>query len=307
MSIGLVGDVGGTNARFALAADGVVGVSQTWKTGRVPALPHVYTTLAGALPGAPGRPDYACIAVAAPVDGPSVTLTNADLTLDVRTLGIPRARLANDLEAAAAGVPDVPAHLQHPLVPGPGHPQRPMVVVGMGTGLGVAIRLASGDLISGEGGHAQFAPSTPQLAQLVDALGASLERPVEWEDLLCGRGFGRILAWCRHNRALAVSSDFSALEATARGAAMAQDSEAYDLIVGAVADLLRGLALTVCAGSVVLCGGVAGHLREAFMRPIFAARFRAPGPVSHVLNGVGVTLLTDDALALRGCVRLNRG
>lgn len=307
MSVGLVGDVGGTNARFALADLESVRVARTWPTRDVPPLPEVYRALAARVPNAPAAPQFACLAVAAPVQGPSVTLTNADVTFDVRTLGTPHARLANDLEAAAAGIPEVPPEACHRIVDGRGHAHRPMVVVGLGTGLGVAIRLPSGLLISGEGGHAPFAPGNADLAELSLALSDAHARPVEWEDLLCGRGFGRIVAWCRGDRAAAVGTDIALLEQTAASACLASDAAAYTLFGGGVADLVRGLALTVYAGSVVLCGGVAGHLRPAFERPVFAKRFRAPGPVSHVLDDVSVQVVTDESLALRGCIRLSRG
>ena len=81
---------------------------------------------------------------------------------------------------------------------------------------------------------------------------------------------------------------------------------AMEAWVGALADICRGLALTVRAGAVSICGGVAGHVREALERPIFEARFRAPGPVNHVLDEVPVELVLDTMLALRGCVALAR-
>ena len=132
MTLGLVGDVGGTNGRFALVDLKEVRQTHTWPTAQLPSLPAI----AHHFGFHDRKPDFACIAVAAPVNGPAVTLTNARVRLDVGTLDVPRARLANDLEAAAAGVVDVPDSLRDVVVPGVRHPERPTLVVGLGTGLG---------------------------------------------------------------------------------------------------------------------------------------------------------------------------
>ena len=302
MTLGLVGDVGGTNGRFALVDLDEVRATHTWPTATLPGLP----TIAKHFDFGGVGPDFACIAVAAPVSGPAVTLTNANVRLDVASLGIRHARLANDLEAAAAGVEDVPESLRHHVVAGARDPERPSLVVGLGTGLGVAVRLPDGQVLSGEGGHALLAPQDAVTIELTRCLAESLGRAVEWEDVLCGRGFGRFVAWTRGASELAVSRDFEALEQQAASATAEPGSEAHHLFAGAVADFIRGLAFTLRAGGVYLCGGVSGHLRQAFRLPVFRARLRADGPVSHVLSDLPVTVLTDDRLALRGCIRLSR-
>ena len=308
-ALGLVGDVGGTNARFALASrtsddEASVGEPRTWPTRDLHDLPGIWR----ALSGSDQPPAFACVAVAAPVSGPSVRLTNAAVTLDIHTLQSSRARLVNDLEAAAAGVRAVSAADRRLLVEGTRDPARPAVVVGLGTGLGVALCLPDGTVLGGEGGHAPFAPANAVLADFSEALSAARNRPTEWEDLLCGRGLGRVVAWYRDDRALALSADLPALEALAVNASQGPSplvpEAAIEAWVGAVADVCRGVALTVRAGAVHICGGVAAHLSSALARPIFAQRFRAPGPVSHVLADVPVELVTDQMLALRGCLAL---
>jgi len=302
MQHGLVGDVGGTNARFALAGQ-KLGETRTWPTRALGDLTTVWTALSGST----SPPDFACVAVAAPVSGPSVRLTNADITLDVRTLGSPSARIVNDLEAAAAGIPHAPSDSFRHLVAGEPVTGRPQVIVGLGTGLGVAFVLPEGGIISGEGGHGPFAAACPELADFAEAFAASRDRPTEWEDVLCGRGLGRTVAWFQGDRSIALGTDLARLEALAVTASQGGAcNEAIDAWVGAVADVCRGLALTVRAGAVHICGGVAGHLGEALERPLFTPRFRAPGPVRHVLDGVPVRLITDDQLALRGCLALAR-
>ena len=298
-AVGLVGDVGGTHARFAAATTDRLLQVHTWPTADLPPLPEVFAHLA---PG--GRPAaFATVAVAAPVDGLSVRLTNTDTQIDLRTLSTENVRLVNDLEAAAAGIDAVPPTLRRVLRSGTPASHRPAVVVGIGTGLGVAIRLPGGALLPGEGGHAPYAPRTPDGWALSQGLEAALGRPVEWEDLLCGQGYGRVAAWFAGSRPLAVSGTRGELEARAvRGATEAGDA----FFAGALGDLLRGLALTVQAGAVFLCGGAAAHLQRTLARPELATRFAAPGPVARVLAGVPVTLLLDDHLALRGCQAISR-
>jgi len=302
MALGLVGDVGGTNARFAVAGH-ALHEARTWATRDLEDLSRVWKELSGSS----SPPAFACVAVAAPVDGPSVTLTNAAVTLDVRSLGAPSARLVNDLEAAAAGIQAVGPDNRVALVAGRADGRRPAVVVGLGTGLGVALALPGGGVVSGEGGHAPFAAACAELADFAEAFSAQWERPTEWEDVLCGRGLGRVVAWFQGDRSTALGDDLDRLEALAVAASAGGESVpdvAVDAWVGSVADVCRGLALTVRAGAVHICGGVAGHLGTALARPIFAPRFRAPGPVNHVLDGVPVDLITDGQLALRGCLAL---
>ncbi len=116
----------------------------------------------------PARIDGGCIALAGPVadDGRSATLTNLPWRVDSDALskrfGLPALRLANDFAAAALGAVLSPATLLATLQQGEPLATAPCLVVGAGTGLGMAIVLPQDGnwrIVAGEGGHVAFAPA----------------------------------------------------------------------------------------------------------------------------------------------------
>ena len=128
--------------------------------------------------------ERACLGIAGPVDGRRMAVTNFPWAIDADSLeailGAPVA-LANDFVAAAHGIdvlgPDDFATLQA----GEPEPRAPQLVIGAGTGLGVAYRVWQGDrytVIGGEGGHAGFAPADERQAELWRDLHARLGRVV---------------------------------------------------------------------------------------------------------------------------------
>lgn len=306
---GLVGDVGGTNGRFALVEGGEITKTQHWPTAELPCLSDVWTGLGGE-----ALPDRVCVAVAAPVKGPRVRLTNAQNVVDVTVLDVARSRLVNDLEAAAAGLDRCDPQHHHTLIAGTKKPERPRLVVGLGTGMGVAIQLPDGTVLPGEGGHAPLSAADPEVRDVALRVGSALGRPVEWEDLLCGRGLGRLMLASMLQEGLidGISDSDLADSGALDGFAARASTSAHPAAVRArrwhaatLGDALRGLALIVAAGEVALCGGVSGHLHQALAGPTLAAHFHAPGPVSHVLTDVPVVLCSDPSLALQGCVALS--
>ena len=310
----LVGDVGGTNARFAVAEGPPDGPGALRVLGVVPSagLPPLPELLDWARDVGSGPLDALSLAVAAPVQGRRLTLTNVDWTVDLDSVDIPGA-LSNDLQAAAAGVPGVPASDRVVVVPGTAVPDAPGVVMGVGTGLGVALRVG-GQALPGEGGHQLLSPLTARHQALVAFLRTDLGRPPEWEDALSGPGLGRLLRFCRHQ----IQPDVAVAEALDSAAT---DSERAALVTafpndpaaaaaaGLFAELLgvaaRNLSLTLLArGGVYLCGGVAERMAPALVDGAFLRGFRAPGPVMDAVAAVPVVLLRDPLLHLRGAARL---
>lgn len=174
-------------------------------------------------------------------------------------------------------------------------------MVGVGTGIGSALVLPDGQILAGEGGHAPLAPTTPALCRMVMALQDTLARPVEWEDLLSGRGLGRFRLWANGDESTAIHGDKATLE---HFASTLSNAAADALFAHVLADYIRGAALFCRAGRVVVFGGVANALRPALATTAFGSHIRCPGPVSAVLQHVPVDLLTDDDIALRGCASM---
>jgi glucokinase len=305
----LVGDIGGTNARFAVAQDGRLRGLGVVPTAGLPTLPGLLEWAADL--GA-GPLDAVSLAVAAPVQGRRLTLTNVDWTVDLDTIDLP-GRLINDLEAAAAGLDGVPDADKRLVVPGTPDPAAPAVVMGVGTGLGVALRFG-GRPYPGEGGHQLISPRTARQQSLVAFLRAELGRAPEWEDALSGPGLGRLLRFARQTHApdKAVLDALDDCESDAERAALvsgnpsdpaaADASRLYAELLGVAA---RNLCLTTLGrGGVYLCGGVAQRMAHALDGPDFARGFRSPGPVMDAIAEVPVVLLSDPLLHLRGAAAL---
>ena len=160
----LVADLGGTNARFALAhpearklTDELTLPTNSGRT--LVDLTNEYLVLAGA-----GPIDKACFAIAGPVSGDRCSLTNADLEFSIEEtrleLGLGTLLVVNDFAAVARSIPELgPEHLFQ-VGDVPPDLARGAVAVGPGTGLGVATILPASTgwrVLPGAGGHVALA------------------------------------------------------------------------------------------------------------------------------------------------------
>lgn len=193
--VALVLDVGGTRTRIALATrrDGrvsldAVDVIATPPDELAPAI-RDYLQRQRAQPASVGA------AVAGPVDGEGADaraqLTNQPLRITASELGqaaggVP-ALLLNDLGAAVACLPALAADEGLPIgdAPSPA-PRGTRVLIGVGTGIGLAALLADGHVVSGEGGHVE-APMRDAIAERLRADGAH-----SIEDMLAGSQLARV-------------------------------------------------------------------------------------------------------------------
>ena len=190
----LVGDIGGTNARFALVERGSV------EPGAVEVLPcGDYDNLDDAIVDYLQRVGVAevgeaCLAVASPVRGTQVRMTNNHWRFDTEEVrlafGWRAFKVINDFTAMALGVPHVPAeHLVH-VCGGPGDERRARLVIGPGTGLGVSglVPIKHGWVpLMTDGGHVDFAPTDETEMAVLRILKARFGR-VSVERILCGQG-----------------------------------------------------------------------------------------------------------------------
>ncbi|MGH8130566.1 MAG: glucokinase, partial [Steroidobacteraceae bacterium] len=198
----LVGDVGGTRTRLALAAKGPDGWRLTRLEERATGGADILTVVSRYLADAPAtRVKAAAFCGAGPVatDG-SIRLTNTNVLLEpaalARAAGQSQAILINDFTAIAASIPHLPAHTLVQRGGGWANAAAPIVVIGPGTGLGVAIATPSAGgwiTITGDGGHADLAPVDDEELVIWQQLRAVLPR-VSAESVLCGPGLARLHA-----------------------------------------------------------------------------------------------------------------
>ena len=195
----LIGDIGGTNARFAILVDAVVRADRIPQSCAPPISPRSTTRSAAASSTRRRcRPRSAVLAVAGPVDGDEIPLTNCPWVVKPRgmlaTPGISEVVVLNDFEAQALAV--VALGEEHMEKIGAGEPEAgaSRVVLGPGTGLGVAGLIhACGRWIPvpGEGGHMDIGPRTPRDFEVFPHL-ETIEGRISGEQILCGRGLVNI-------------------------------------------------------------------------------------------------------------------
>lgn len=311
MSRIVAADIGGTHCRFAIAeiaAGQVTGVSEptVLRTSSHASLGDAWGEFA-TRHGEP-LPRAAAIAIAAPVEGETVALTNNPWTLHRPSLpsilAVDRLTIVNDFAAVAHAVASLaPDHF----LPFCGPERLPdegvLTVIGPGTGLGVAqlVRAPGGcQVIATEGGHIDFAPLDAFEDRLLASLRARFGR-VSAERVVSGPGLVHIHA------ALAASSGAPvpavddqmlwrlALDGADPLAATALDR--FCLSLGAVAG---DLALAQGASGVVIAGGLGQRLASVLPKSAFEARFVAKGRFEPRMRSLPVKILTHRQAGLYG-------
>ncbi len=254
----LLADIGGSNSRFALGRSG--GRPEQISIIRNDTVPDLESAIARYLAETGAHPLAAILAVAGPIDGEEVKLTNRDWHFRRPELaarfGFAQLRVVNDFEAVAWGLPwlnsgDVRT-LGMPLAPRNGV----KIVLGPGTGLGVAALIPSDGrwhVVASEGGHASFGPQGDDEIEVFKALRRECGR-ISAETVLSGPGMVR-LARAMHPHAETVDCESIVARALAGEAAAYATASLFVRLLGRFAG---GLALTFKAlGGVYLNGGVA--------------------------------------------------
>lgn len=251
----------------------------------------------------------AVFGAAGPKSGNRVKMTNrpwivdGDMVLD--RFGIPKVRIVNDLEASARGLELLPDRELKTIHPGKAVEGAPRVVMGVGTGLGMAYLVACGkgyQAVSGEGGHATFAPVTPMQMELVQVLGA--RGRVSNEDILSGAGLSRIYEFMM-SRGDSIPSPEALRPERISGAALdgsdAVCANALDLFIECMGSVAGDHALNVMAmGGVFLTGGIVAKILPRLKSERFRAAFCAKGAHSNLLKRIPVKAVTSERLPVLG-------
>ena len=248
----------------------------------------------------------ACFGVAGPTDGQHAKLTYLPWQLSASELGqrfaIPRVTLTNDFAAAAHGLALVEAESIVTLHAGKPLDHAPRVILGAGTGLGVAGLVWQGDrycVIAGEGGHMGFAPQTTEQCELWRWLFDENGR-VTTEDIVSGPGLARIYAFFggRPQRAEGIGN-------AALGGSDPIAVKTLNLWLQCYGAFAGDLALHWLArGGVYLAGGIAAKLLPGSDVSPFVEAFLAKREHRHLGEDMPVRLVTDEGLGLRGTLAL---
>jgi glucokinase len=305
----VVGDIGGTHARFAIAEIDPgerprIGPMRRYRTREYPGLAAAWARFEA--DSGTALPRHAALAVAAPIEGEILRFMNSDWRIKRRTLGadlgLDRLTLLNDFGAVAHAVsilgPDELVHLHGPeTLPGEGA----ISVLGPGTGLGVAILLrrdGATTVIETEAAHIGFAPLDPEEETLADAIvekygHASIERVVS--------GPGLIDIHTHLGAATRIDANHAGdLWTAAIEGGDPVAVHALDILVRCLGAAAGDFSLAHGAMAVVITGGLANRIEHLLKSPMFASRFTAKGRYRERMQRVPVMLATEAEPGLLG-------
>jgi glucokinase len=320
----LAGDIGGTKTLLSLYRSSPAGLERLRET-RYPSAewsdlaPMVREFLGPRQSADEPWPAAACFAVAGPVQNGQATLTNLSWRLEEGQLAkdcdLARVELVNDFAVLVYGLPHLGAEQLATVRPGQAVDGAPWLVLGAGTGLGVALGVptANGLLaLPTEGGHGTFAPRTAAEWRLSQWLQADLgvER-LSIERVVSGTGLGAVGRWLLAERqaegegpawaseGAQAGGDWPALVARAAAAGDPLASEALRIWLAAYGATTGDLALTsLCQGGIWLAGGTAAKQLEGLRSPAFLEAFLAKGRLRAVLEPIPIQAITDPAVGV---------
>jgi len=304
--LALVGDIGGTNSRFGLVEPGTTRVAEVavQKNDNFASLEDSIAAYVKAK-GVSGLAG-AAIAVAGPVEGEVVHLTNRNWSFtreSLRKAADARAfRLLNDFEALALALPHLDG--EDVVQIGGELPQKPAVkiVLGPGTGLGMATLapLPGGGWMAlpGEVGHITL----PVVTQEEFDWRERMSKPgmlFESEDAITGGGLLRMY------RAATANPTLETPEAVLQAALAGTDAAAVktlDQFIAWLARVAGDAAMTMQAkGGVYLAGGIAPSIVNKLKSGPFRSIFEEKGRLAFVMRPIPVYVIVDKFPAFKGC------
>jgi glucokinase len=303
----LVADIGGTNARFALANPVTLELSHICQT-LCRRHDTVEAALAEYLSAVPIKPRSAALAIAGPVSDEFIVLTNSHWRFRKtelrRATGLEQVHVLNDFEALALSLPLLSTPELHQIGGGTPEPHATKVVLGPGTGLGVAGLVWSGRdwiAVAGEGGHVALGARDQAELETLRKLTSSGE-PVSAEQALSGPGL----------RALhkAVAGEEVAPDVDVIGEALKGGEEAALALGQFIAWLARfagDAALTFGArGGVYIGGGIAPKITAALAAGSFREAFEANSRMSGYLAPIPIFVILAEFATLKGAAAFAR-
>ncbi|MFZ2988481.1 glucokinase, partial [Ideonella sp.] len=303
----LIADIGGTYARFALeTSSGVFERMASLRCADHPDFHAAVTAYLDTLPPAPVR--HAAVAIANPVEGDQVRMTNYHWQFSIEAmrerLGFETLVVVNDFTALAMALPRMKAGQRRQI--GGGAPREPSVVglLGSGTGLGVSglIPAADGWIALGtEGGHTSFAPRDEREIAILRYAWRQFPH-VSFERLLSGSGLELIHAALVDLAGLPEEA-LSAPEITQRALSDADPlcCDTLEVFCSLLGTAAGDLAVTLGAfGGIYIGGGIVPRLGEYFDRSPFRARFEERGRFSDYVRAIPTYVITEPSATFYG-------
>jgi len=311
----LVGDIGATHARFGLVSpDGTLLHSRTLADEDYPAIDDAiaaFLSERGALP----MPRQGAIAIASPITGDRVAMTNHPWNFSAVALkdrfGFDRLEVINDFTALALALPRLTPQDRLMVGGGAAVTGAPIGVLGPGSGLGVSGLVASGSswiALTGEGGHATMAPATDRESAVLDRMRRHFDH-VSAERALSGPGLVNLYNTLAELDGVPAQG-FTAAQITdlAIRAADPLCVETTRMFCTMLGTMAGNLALTLGArGGVYIGGGIVPRLGQTFVQSPFREGFEAKGRFQAYLAAIPTFVVTRPLPAFLGCAALLAG
>lgn len=302
----LIGDVGGTKVLLALIDEGKI----VHKRRLASADFSSFNELLDAYLREVSAPiDGGCLAVAGPVadDGRLAKITNLPWTIDAARLekdfGLGRLMLINDFAGVALGVTALAPDQRVTLHAGEPRADGIRLVIGAGTGLGMAVLVPTGDgwrVLPSEGGHVGFAPRDETQARIWRALFEEHGR-VTAERVISGPGLASI-----HFILTGEKADPAEISERALGGDTSA-RQTVDIFMASYGAFAGDMALALMArGGVFLAGGVTQKLLPLLQDGAFMAAFNAKAEHTDLARQMPVHGVTEPEIGLLGAATLAR-
>jgi glucokinase len=305
----LIGDIGGTNARFAVI-ETATSAQVDYPNVRTADFETIDDAIRATILEKGVKPRSAILAVAGPIADDEIPLTNCDWVVRPKTmiadLGFEDVLVVNDFEAQALAISDLSADHRERLGNAAAHEDMvaSRVVLGPGTGLGVGGLLHARDIwvpVPGEGGHVDLGPRTKRDLEIFPHV-ETIEGRVSAEQILSGRGIVNLYrAICTADGMDPKYADPADITAHALAESDKTAVETLSLFSTYLGRVAGDMAMIFMArGGVFLSGGISQKILPALRKPEFRAGFEDKEPHTHLLKTIPTYVVTHPLAALAG-------
>lgn len=304
----LVADIGGTNARFAIAEGNKV---SNEKVLPVKDFNHPRDAIQSYLKDSGVEVRQSCLAVACPVHTNPIQLTNSHWQFFsdslAKELNFSKLKIINDFTALSLAIPLMQDGDVIKFGSGEVIPDKPIGVLGPGTGLGMSGLIPSPTKnewipLQGEGGHISYSAQTELEIEVVRILHQEFPR-VSAERILTGAGIQRLYrAMCIVNDKPAENLEPNQIAELAINHKNDACVSALDIFASALGDVAGDLGLVLGAfGGVYLGGGIVSKHYKYFIKSSLRRRFENKGRFDSYMRDIPTFIIQSELSALRGC------
>jgi glucokinase len=306
----ILADIGGTYARFAcLDSASEFALQRTLLVAEFASIEAAFRAFLQEVNVASARSvreiRHAAVAIANPVDGDWVQMTNHHWSFSIERLRIALALdtllVVNDFTALAMSLPHLEAAHIAQIGGGVARSRAMIGLVGPGTGLGVSGLLPMEErwvALGSEGGHVSFAPAN-SLEREIHAIAEAEYGHVSAERMLSGAGLVLIYLFLNKSAQSTLLAPADITAAAAKGEAIAL--QAVDAFLAMLGGFAGNVALTYGAlGGVYIGGGIVPRLAWRIVDSPFRARFEAKGRFEQYLREIPTFLITAENPTLYG-------